>query len=186
MAKPKKYVLTEQERDFAEKNHNLIYSFLHKNRLEISEFYDSAVFGFLRAVATYHRKPGLKEKYEFYVIAWTAMRCDVHNEMDSRRRRATHEAYSLDAATEDGTPLSGFVKDVRDDFWQAEEEMELHRMLALFMEELTVRQRQQMIARLLGYKRKDIVMAQGISTSTYQTDSAAVRAVAAAGLEYLY
>ena len=104
MAKAKKYVLTEQERDFAEKNHNLIYTFLHRNHLEIDEFYEPAAFGFLRAVVKYHRLPWLKEKYEFYNIAWNCLRTNVGNEIDAKRRRTSHIAYSFDNFVNNDTP----------------------------------------------------------------------------------
>lgn len=185
MPKPKKYALTERERDFAGQNHNLIYSFLHKNHLEISEFYDSAAFGFLRAVAKYHRTPGLREKYEFYVIAWTDMRRDVWNEIDSRRRRESHIAYSLDESTEDGTPFSEFLADSRDAFWEAEQELELQRMLELLRDGISARQEQVVLAKLLGCKRRDIVRGHSISISAYKNDMVAIRNAAAARLECL-
>lgn len=48
--------LTDTERNFAEENHNLIYGFLHQKELSIEEYYNIAVFGFLKAVQVYHRR----------------------------------------------------------------------------------------------------------------------------------
>ena len=45
--------MTERQRRFAAKNHNLIYRYLHEKGWEISEYYDIAAFGYLRAVRRY-------------------------------------------------------------------------------------------------------------------------------------
>ena len=42
--------LTEEQRHFAAENHNLIYTYLWDRRLEVDDYYDIAVFGYLRAV----------------------------------------------------------------------------------------------------------------------------------------
>ena len=42
--------MTERQRRFAAKNHNLIYRYLHEKGWEVSEYYDIAAFGYLRAV----------------------------------------------------------------------------------------------------------------------------------------
>ncbi len=178
MAKAKKYVLTEQERDFAEKNHNLIYTFLHRNHLEIDEFYEPAAFGFLRAVVKYHRLPWLKEKYEFYNIAWNCLRTNVGNEIDAKRRRTSHIAYSFDNFVNNDTPYGEFPADDRDGFWQLEQELEIQRFLALIAPALSKRQQVQIALKLLGCKRKDIAKRQGISVSTYKRDQEVIKKAA--------
>lgn len=42
--------LNDTQRIFAEKNHNLVYKFLHEKNLPASEYYDIVIFGYLRAV----------------------------------------------------------------------------------------------------------------------------------------
>ena len=42
--------LNDTQRIFAEKNHNLVYKFLHEKNLPASEYYDIIIFGYLRAV----------------------------------------------------------------------------------------------------------------------------------------
>ena len=49
--------LTEEQRQFAAENHNLIYKYLWDRRLEIDDYYDIAVFGYLRAVKRYLTEP---------------------------------------------------------------------------------------------------------------------------------
>ena len=49
--------LTDEQRQFAAENHNLIYKYLWDRRLEIDDYYDIAVFGYLRAVKRYLTEP---------------------------------------------------------------------------------------------------------------------------------
>ena len=45
--------LNDTQRIFADKNHNLVYKFLHEKNLPASEYYDIVIFGYLRAVQRY-------------------------------------------------------------------------------------------------------------------------------------
>lgn len=56
--------MTERQRRFAAKNHNLIYRYLHEKGWEVSEYYDIAAFGYLRAVRRYLTEPGLSHIVE--------------------------------------------------------------------------------------------------------------------------
>ena len=51
--------MTEWQRRFAAENHNLIYRYLHERGWEVSEYYDIAAFGYLRAVRRYLTEPRL-------------------------------------------------------------------------------------------------------------------------------
>ena len=51
--------LNDTQRIFAEKNHNLVYKFLHEKNLPASEYYDIVIFGYLRAVQRYLTDPNL-------------------------------------------------------------------------------------------------------------------------------
>lgn len=89
--------LTAKQREFAERNHSLIYSFLNKNHLSQDEYYDIVVFGFLRAVKEYLEKPHLN-KYTFGTVAWVKMKsalCDFYKSQ-SRKMRQGHMT-SMDA-----------------------------------------------------------------------------------------
>ena len=64
--------LNDTQRFFAEKNHNLVYKFLHEKNLPASEYYDIIIFGYLRAVQRYLTDPNLAG-YSFATVAWRAM-----------------------------------------------------------------------------------------------------------------
>lgn len=91
--------LTEQEKQFAEKNHGLVYSFLYRYKYNVDDFYDIVIFGFLKAVQVYQRKVGVKRKYDFPFIAWQYMRSEIgnHFRMESAMKRKMETAsISLD------------------------------------------------------------------------------------------
>ena len=64
--------LNDTQRIFADKNHNLVYKFLHEKNLPASEYYDIVIFGYLRAVQRYLTDPNLAG-YSFATVAWRAM-----------------------------------------------------------------------------------------------------------------
>ena len=70
--------LTQEQREFAAEKHDLIYGFLRYKRLNFDEYYDIAVFGFLKAVRNYIERPEL-QRYSFVTIANYSMRSELIN-----------------------------------------------------------------------------------------------------------
>ena len=70
--------LTSEQRDFAEDNHELVYRFLHKNHLSVDDYYDVAIFGYLRAVKHYTSDPAL-QNFQFSTIAFQEMLGELRN-----------------------------------------------------------------------------------------------------------
>lgn len=75
--------LNDTQRIFADKNHNLVYKFLHEKNLPASEYYDIVIFGYLRAVQRYLSEPNLAG-YSFATVAWRAMEGEVVNKVHIR------------------------------------------------------------------------------------------------------
>lgn len=78
--------LTEEQRRFAEQNHNLVYKFLHQHGLSIDEYYDIVIFGFLLAVQRYLTDVSLTP-YAFSTVAWSAMESALRNHRRTAQRR---------------------------------------------------------------------------------------------------
>lgn len=68
--------MSEEQRQYAAKHHDLIYAFLHEQQWTVEEYYDIAAFGFLRAVMRYQSEASL-QKYSFSTIAWRAMKQSI-------------------------------------------------------------------------------------------------------------
>lgn len=81
--------LTEQEKRTAENNHDIVYAFLHGNKLSIEEYYNVVVFGYLSAVQDYHRNISLRKKYTLGCLAWLYMSSEVmdHFKMENAKKR---------------------------------------------------------------------------------------------------
>lgn len=77
--------LTEEQRIFAEKHHDFIYQYLNGRHLNIEDYYDTAVFGYLKAVQDYLEKPELQQ-YRFSTIARIAMRDALATEWKKQNR----------------------------------------------------------------------------------------------------
>lgn len=82
--------LTDEQRKFAEENHDLVYAFLKENGLDKSKYYDVVIFGFLCAVQEYYENPVLQQ-YKFATIAWKKMKREVirHYKYLSSNKRMT-------------------------------------------------------------------------------------------------
>ena len=63
---------------FAAKHYRLIYRYLKKQQLSKEEYYDVAVFGYLKAVQDYSSKESLRQ-YAFSTICWKYMSREVSN-----------------------------------------------------------------------------------------------------------
>ena len=98
--------LTEAQRDFADRHHDLVLQYLRRKGLREDDYYDIAVFGYLRAVQVYDQKPELQQ-YNFQTIANKRMYAALWNHFRSLRaakRNAT--VLSLNTPSADGMLLS--------------------------------------------------------------------------------
>ena len=139
--------MTERQRRFAAKNHNLIYRYLHEKGWEVSEYYDIAAFGYLRAVRRYLTEPGLSI-YAFSSIAWQAMTQSIASFLRAEARRKDAERrYIREAASA-----------VPDPFAELEARLLLHDLAAVSSKQ------QYALAemRLQGYSIAEIALAQGM------------------------
>lgn len=92
--------LTVEQREFASKWHNLIYTFLKQKGRSIDDYYDIVSFGYLRAVRRYLTEPELQQ-YSFSTIAWRAMESDLLRYYKSQSRKKRH-AYVVSLNSYDG------------------------------------------------------------------------------------
>lgn len=118
--------LTKNQRAFAEANHNLVNVFLRRNRLKFEEYYDVVVFGFLKAVQSYHEKPNCAE-YDFKTIAAINMRESLysHWRYNGRKKRKA-DLISLNVCLNEGQNL--ILADTIPSVQEINENMVLNRM----------------------------------------------------------
>ena len=140
--------LTEEQRQFAAENHNLIYTYLWNRRLKVDDYYDIAVFGYLRAVKRYLTEPWLR-RYQFSTVAWHAMRQSIASfHRAEERRRETERKY-----------LKTLQARPPDPFEELEAKLLLHDLAAVSSQE----QYDLASMRLQGYSVAETARTQGMS-----------------------
>lgn len=153
--------LTPEQRELAALHHQTIYSYLRGKKLNASEWYDVAVFGYLRAVRLYTERPEL-QRYSFTTIASKTMDSEIDKERKKARRRI--QPLSLDAElTEDGLTLYGLIGDPQFLPYRQEDEVVAAQYMPL-LEVLTERQLSVLTMKAQGYTYREISVALGLNT----------------------
>lgn len=65
--------LTKEQQELVEKNHNLIYGFANKNKLNIEEYYGILAIGLCKAAKVYE-----ENKNEFSTLAYNCMKNEIY------------------------------------------------------------------------------------------------------------
>lgn len=165
MEKNKLQPLTEIEKRLATENHNLVYSFLHRHGYSIEDFYNIAIFGYLKAIQSYNRNEDLKEKYQLAFICEQYMRAEVKDHFrvqNAQKRKPAETIISLDANYTETDNFYNLVggKSVEDELMEAE-------LLAELLENLSKGQRDILKLKLEGFSNKEVYLSLEIPTSTY-------------------
>ncbi|MDY3997507.1 MAG: sigma-70 family RNA polymerase sigma factor [Blautia sp.] len=158
--------LTNQERKFAEENHNLVYGFLRKNGYSVEDFYSIAVFGYLKAVEVYHRKEKLKGNYNFSSMAYRYMQAEMSNyfrNQHRKMRKPTGTVESLDAENTKSQSLYDHIvgeKSAEAQFMEAE-------TIDDILENFTELQRKIVEMKMDGFSSKEVFLILDMRQSTF-------------------
>lgn len=162
---------TEQERKFAEENHNLIYGFLKKHGYSIEEFYNIVVFGYLKSVQIYHRKEKLNGNYNFSSVAYQYMRAEISNHFKTESRMKRKPAETIVSIDDDGMENNCVgAKSAEAEILEKETVNEL-------LDKLTEVQRKIAEMKLDGYSNKEIFIILDMSQSTYYKELQRIKVV---------
>lgn len=139
--------LTEEQKEMAEKYHNIIYSFLHSKGYDIEEYYDIAVMGYLKAIQKYSRDDNLKLKWSFKAICYNDMHREISNQRkkDNTKKRMPEGGFtSLDLQLEDSN--ESFINSIitptlEDEFFDEYDRLEEADRIKEFLSQLTDIQR---------------------------------------------
>ncbi len=167
--------LTDPERKFAEENHNLIYGFLHRYGYDLENYYDIAVFGYLKAVQVYHRREDLRDKYDFPFISWQYMRAEIGNHLkmqNAKKRKPMETVVSLDAEIAESGNLYNLIGG-----GAPESEVMETELLAELLNGLSDRQRKITEMKIHGYSNREAYSGLEIKPSTYYTEVKRIKAI---------
>ena len=158
--------LTREQREFATKWHNLIYSLLNEKGLPEEDYYDIVVFGFLRAVRRYFTEPALQQ-YAFSTIAWQAMESDLSNHYKAKyRQKRNGYTISIHTLTYGSEPVQ------LEEALSAPDQMMMQLETELLLHDLAQRATRQQMAvmhmRSAGYNMREIAQRQSIPMKRVQ------------------
>jgi len=157
--------LTEFEKAEAERNHNLVYSFLHRHRYSIEEMYNVVIFGYLKGIQVYYSRENLRNKYQLAFICEQYMRAEVGNHfriINANKRMPEETILSLDAEYAESDNLYNCICGI-----SFEEEVLEKELLSELLEMLTALQRKIVEMRMEGYKDKEIYLVLNVKPSTF-------------------
>ena len=173
----KKHVLhplTEEQKAFAEINHNLVYQFLHRKNYSIEEYYNVVIMDYVMACQMYMEREDLQEKYDFPIIAYMRMKSAVSNHFKAKNcqcRKPEHEMESLEQLRdlESGTrkEIASDSLDTLERIIQSEQDEHFMENLLLLLPE---RQGKIVLYLMDGYKEREIYKFLGIGRKIYQSD----------------
>lgn len=167
--------LTEMEKRMAEENHNLVYSFLHRHRYSIEEFYNVVIFGYLHGIQTYNRREDLREKYQLAFICERYMSVAIGNyfrKENAQKRKPMEITVSLDvnyAETDNFYNLVG-GKSVEDEVLELKQVDEM-------MENFSEVQRDILKLKLEGFDNKEVYSLLEISSSTFYKEMNRIKTI---------
>ena len=172
--------LSNYERKFAEENHNLVYDFLHKHGYSLENYYDVAIFGFLKAVQIYNRREDLREKYSFPFISQQYIRSELGNHCrmeEAKKRKPSGSLVSLDAEYAETENLYNCIGIVGGK--SPESEIVAMEQMKEMLSSLSDTQRKIAELKIDGYSSKEIYSALEIKPSTYYVEVNRIKKVLA-------
>lgn len=167
--------LSEIEKKQAEEHHKLVYSFLYRHRYSIEEFYNIAIFGYLKGIQTYNRREDLKEKYQLAFICEQYMRAEIKDHFrlqNAQKRKPTEMIISLDTNYTETDNFYNLVgrKSVESELLESE-------LIEEVLENLSDVQRDILKLKLEGYSNKEVYLSLEIPTSTYYKELDRIKVV---------
>ena len=172
--------LSNYERKFAEENHNLVYDFLHKHGYSLENYYDVAIFGFLKAVQIYNRREDLRKKYAFPFISQQYIRSEIGNHCrmeDAKKRKPSGTLVSLDAEYAETENLYNCIGVI--DGKSPESEIVAMEQMTEMLSSLSDTQRKIAELKVDGYSSKEIYSALEMKPSTYYVEVNRIKKVLA-------
>lgn len=173
----KKHVLhplTEEQKTFAEINHNLVYQFLRRKNYSIEEYYNVVILDYIMACQMYLERGDLQEKYDFPIIAYMRMNSAISNHFKAKNcqcRKPERGTVSIEQLSD---PDIGTGKEPAPDNLDTLEKIIQVEQDEHFMENilLLLPERQGKIVLYLmdGYKEREIYKFLGIGRKIYRSD----------------
>ena len=167
--------LTVYEQMEVERNHDLVYSFLHRHGYSIEDYYNIAIWGYIKAVQVYCRREDLQNKCSLEFVCNQYMRAEISNYQkveNAKKRKPAEIILSLDAEYAKEENLYNCVggKSLEAEYMEMEQLKEL-------LEKLSIIQRKIAELRMEGYSNKEVFLMLEIKPSTYYKELQRIKKV---------
>ena len=173
----KKHVLhplTEEQKAFAEINHNLVYQFLRRKNYSIEEYYNVVILDYVMACQMYLEREDLQEKYAFPIIAYMRMNSAISNHFKAKNckcRKSEHGTVSIEELFD---PKTGTAKEIVAENWDVLENIIRLDQDKCYVENLLLalsdQQGRIVLYLMKGYKEREIYKALGIGRKIYRSE----------------
>lgn len=178
----KKHVLhplTEEQKAFAEINHNLVYQFLRRKNYSIEEYYNVVILDYVMACQMYMEREDLQEKYDFPIIAYMRMNSAISNHFKARNCQCRKPEQGMESLEQLRDSESGTGKepaadnlDTLEKIIQAEQDEHFIENILLLLPE---RQGKIVLYLMDGYKEREIYKFLEIGRKIYRSDMEEIR-----------
>lgn len=178
----KKHVLhplTEEQKTFAEINHNLVYQFLRRKNYSVEEYYNVVILDYIMACQMYLEREDLQEKYDFPIIAYMRMNSAISNYFKAKNcqcRKPEQGTISveelIDSDSEMGKEITSDNLDTLERIIKSEEDEQFIGNILLLLPE----QQGKIVLYLMdGYKEREIYKFLGIGRKIYRSDMVEIK-----------
>lgn len=137
--------LTEEQRELAAKNHNLIYTYAYKKNISLEDYYGTLAIGLCKAAKVFD-----KDKGNFSNIAFSCMENELYDYWKSTRKKSSIPenlmlSYDAPKEWEDSDGKNGLLESIPD--YRTNDSMMYAVISYEFIEKLT--EKEKIIVRLL-------------------------------------
>lgn len=166
--------LTEEQKVFAEINHNLVYQFLRRKNYNIEEYYNVVILDYIMACQMYLERGDLQEKYDFPIIAYMRMNSAISNHFKAKNCQCRKSAHGTVSIEQLSNPDIGTGKEIASDSLDILERIIQSETDEHFIEDILLllpkRQGKIVLYLMDGYKEREIYKFLGIGRKIYQSD----------------
>lgn len=156
------YMLTDNQREFATENHNLIYSFLIRMDLQIDDWYDIVALGFLNAISAFDDKKAKFSTYA-YKCMLNAVRKEKRNNMTKNKQTLIFSINETCKYNEKELDYENIIPDKRNYHQQSEFDIDFERYIS---EKLSIRQKKIIRMKIDGFRQEDIAKRFNVTQAT--------------------
>lgn len=157
----KLFELTDEERNIAEENYGLIYSFLHNHNLDIDSYYGIVAIGYCKGIHTYNKHENIKLSTYLNMCMNNEYLQNVRSE-NAQKRCHDKDCISLNAPISNDEIDGDMVRDTIADTYKFEDDVIFNMHVKSFLSKLSDTERAIMKYTYIGMTQLEIAKILGL------------------------